>query len=123
VHGRDLTDPDSERLDQARLVDIWRQVAGLRVARIAHRDLGLGSVLLDEDGQAWLVDFDRAEAAASQPLLDRDLAALLAALDSVADPALVHATAEQALGQDAVRGVLPPDAATRVAPVHAARGS
>jgi hypothetical protein len=41
----------------------------------------------------------------------------------VADPALVHATAEQALGQDAVRGVLPPDAATRVAPVHAARGS
>ena len=123
VHGRDLTDLDGERLDQGRLVDLWRQVAGLRVARIAHRDLGLTSVMVDEDGQVWLVDFDRAEAAASQPLLDRDLATLLAALDGVADPALVHATAEQALGQDTVARVLPLDAATRAAPAHAARES
>jgi uncharacterized protein (TIRG00374 family) len=100
VHGRDLTDLDGERLDQARLVDLWRQVAGLRAARIAHRDLGLGSVMVDEDGQAWLVDFDQAEAAAGQALLDCDLATLLAALEGVADPALVRATAEQALGPD-----------------------
>jgi undecaprenyl-diphosphatase len=123
VHGRDLTDLDGERLDQGRLGDIWRQVAGLRAARIAHRDLGLGSVMVDEHAKAWLVDFDRAEAAASQPLLDRDLATLLAVLDGVADPALVHATAEQALGQDTVAHVLPLDAATRAAPAHAARQS
>jgi uncharacterized protein (TIRG00374 family) len=123
VHGRDLTDLDGERLDQGRLGDIWRQVAGLRAARIAHRDLGLASVMVDEHAKAWLVDFDRAEAAASQPLLDRDLATLLAVLDGVADPALVHATAEQALGQDTVARVLPLDAATRAAPAHAARRS
>jgi undecaprenyl-diphosphatase len=123
VHGRDLTDLDGERLDQGRLGDIWRQVAGLRAARIAHRDLGLASVMVDEHAKAWLVDFDRAEAAASQPLLDRDLATLLAVLDGVADPALVHATAEQALGQDTVARVLPLDAATRAAPAHAARQS
>jgi glycosyltransferase 2 family protein len=123
VAGRDLTDLDGERLDQARLGDIWRQVASLRAAQIAHRDLGLGSVMVDEHGQAWLVDFDRAEAAASQPLLDRDLAALLAVLDGVANPALVHATAEQALGQDTVARVRPLDAATRAAPAHAARES
>jgi membrane-associated phospholipid phosphatase len=123
VHGRDLTDLDGERLDQGRLGDIWRQVAALRAARIAHRDLGLGSVMVDEHAKAWLVDFDRAEAAASQPLLDRDLATLLAVLDGVADPALVHATAEQALGQDTVARVLPLDAATRAAPAHAARQS
>jgi undecaprenyl-diphosphatase len=54
VAGRDLTDLHSERLDQGRLVDLWRQVAGLRAARIAHRDLGLASVMVDEDGQVWL---------------------------------------------------------------------
>jgi tRNA A-37 threonylcarbamoyl transferase component Bud32 len=123
VDGRDLTELDGERLDQAQLRDIWRQVAGLRAAGIAHGDLGLASVMVDEHDKAWLVDFDRAEAAASDQLLDRDLATLLAALDGVADPALVRAAAEQALGQDAVRRVLPLDAATRAAPVHAARGS
>jgi undecaprenyl-diphosphatase len=120
LHGRDLTDLDGEPLDQVRLGDLWRQVAALRAARIAHRDLGLGSVMVDEHGLAWLVDFDRAEAAASQPLLDRDLATLLAVLDGVADSALVRATAEKALGQDTVARVLPLDAATRAAPAHAA---
>jgi tRNA A-37 threonylcarbamoyl transferase component Bud32 len=123
VAGRNLTELDSERLDQARLVDLWQQVAALRAAGIAHHDLGLESVMVDDHDQVWLVDFDRAEAAASQALLDRDLATLLTALDGVADPALVRTTAEQALGQDAVRRILPPAAATPAAPVHAAPGS
>jgi glycosyltransferase 2 family protein len=95
VAGRDLTGVGAERLDDATLADVWHQVARLRAARIAHGDLGLASVLLDKQGKVWLVDFDRAEAAASQPLLDRDLATLLAALGRVADPARVHATAKQ----------------------------
>jgi membrane-associated phospholipid phosphatase/predicted Ser/Thr protein kinase len=103
VAGRDLTDLGNERLDDATLADVWRQVARLRAARIAHGDLALASVLLDEQGKVWLVDFDRAEAAASQPLLDRDLATLLAALGRVADPARVRATAEQTLGEEAPR--------------------
>jgi hypothetical protein len=40
VAGRDLTEPDGEPLDQIRLGDLWQQVAALRKARIAHRDLG-----------------------------------------------------------------------------------
>jgi tRNA A-37 threonylcarbamoyl transferase component Bud32 len=107
VRGRDLTGLDGERLDPNQLNDLWRQVASLQSARIAHRDLGPDSIMVDEQGQMWLVDFDRAEAAASQALLDRDAATLLAALDGVADPALVRATAEQALGQDAVGRMLP----------------
>ena len=123
MHGRDLTQLNGGRLDQARLAAIWQQVAGLRAARIAHRDLGLDSVMVDEQGQVWLVDFDRAEAAASQELLDRDLVTLLAALNAMADRALVHATAEQALGQDTVARGLPPQAAgTPAAPAHAAPG-
>jgi hypothetical protein len=84
---------------------------------------GLASVMVDEHGQVWLVDFDRAEAAASDRLLDRDLATLLATLDGVADPALVRATADQAFGPDAVGRVLPLDASTPAAPAHAAPGS
>ena len=123
VHGRDLTQLAGEPLDQTRLTAIWQQVASLRAARIAHRDLGLASVMVDDPGRVWLVDFDRAEVAASQALLDRDLATLLAALDGVADPALVRASAEQTLGQDTVGRVLPPAGSTRAASVQAAQGS
>jgi undecaprenyl-diphosphatase len=123
VQGRDLTQLDGEPLDQVRLAAVWQQVASLRTARIAHRDLSLASVMVDEQGQTWLVDFDRAEAAASQALLDRDLATMLAALNGVADAALVRATAERALSQDTVGRVLPPAASTPVASIQAASES
>jgi uncharacterized membrane protein YbhN (UPF0104 family)/membrane-associated phospholipid phosphatase len=123
VHGRDLTDLAGGPLDRPRLADLWRQVARLRAARIAHGELGLASVMVDEPGRVWLVDFDRAEAATSQALLDRDLATLLAALDGVADPALVRATAEQTLGQDTMARVLPQAAAPPAAAAHTAQGS
>jgi predicted Ser/Thr protein kinase len=123
VAGRDLTQLGGEPLDQGRLADLWQQVVSLRAARIAHRDLGRESVMVDPQGQIWLVDFDRAEAAATDQLLDRDLTTLLAALDGVADPALVRATAERALVPDTMARMLPQVAATPTAPVHAAPGS
>jgi undecaprenyl-diphosphatase len=112
VAGRDLTELGDERLTEAQLVDVWRQVAALRAGGIAHRDLGLSSVLLDGDGRAWLVDWDRAEAAAAQRLLDRDVAALLAALARAADPAPVRAAAAHALGPQVLRRAAPPPPAT-----------
>ena len=105
------------------LAAIWEQAAALRKARIAHHDVGLESVMVDTQGQTWLVDSDRAEAAASQALLDRDLANPLAALDGVADPALIRATAAQALDQDTVARVLPQAAAMPPPQAHAAQGS
>jgi glycosyltransferase 2 family protein len=123
VAGRDLTGLAGEPLDRPRLAALWQQAAALRTARIAHRDLVLESVMVDEQGQIWLVDFDRAEAAADQALLDRDLATLLAALDDVADPALVRATAERVLGPDTLARVLPQAAATPAAAAHAAHRS
>jgi hypothetical protein len=79
--------------------------------------------MVDEDGRVWLVDFDRAEAAASQALLDRDLITLLAALDGVADPTLVQATADQALGPDTMARLRPQATCTPAAPAHATSGS
>jgi undecaprenyl-diphosphatase len=123
VPGRDLTQLDGEPLDRARLAAIWQQAAALRTARIAHRDLSLASVMVDQQDQIWLVDFDRAEAAATDQLLDRDLTGLLAALDGVADATLVRATADQVLGPDTVARMLPQAAATPTASAHAAPGS
>jgi uncharacterized protein (TIRG00374 family) len=110
VAGRDLTELGDDRLTEPQLADVWQQVATLRAARIAHRDLWLSSVLLDRDGKAWLVDWDRAEAAADDRLLDQDVATLLAALERVADPALVRHAAGQALGQEALQRAAPPPA-------------
>ena len=39
---------------------LWQLVASLRTARIAHHDLALASVMVDKQGEVWLVDFDDA---------------------------------------------------------------
>jgi glycosyltransferase 2 family protein len=123
VAGRALDEPDGDRLDQARLDDLWRQVAALRAAGIAHGDLGLDSVLLDRHAKAWLVDFDRAEAGADRRLLDRDVATLLTALDPVADHELARAAAGRALGEEALGGVRPPPPAVAPEPAVQAADS
>ena len=46
--------------------------------RIAHRDLRLANVFLDDDGRVWLIDFGFSEIAASDLLLATDVAELLA---------------------------------------------
>jgi hypothetical protein len=99
--------------------DQWHRLAGGRAGPLAagrkpadgpaaHHDLALASVMVDKQGQVWLVDSDRAEAAASDRLLDRDVATLLAALGRVADPALVRATAGRALRQEVLQRAAPP---------------
>ena len=62
------------------LDEIWGQVAILRRFRIAHRDLRRANLLVDEDGQPWVIDFGFSEVAASDALLDADVAQLLVAL-------------------------------------------
>ena len=78
VEGQTL---DGTEPSDALLRAVWSQVQILRRARIAHRDLRAANVMSAPDGddadQAWLIDFGFAEIAASQDLLDRDLAELL----------------------------------------------
>jgi membrane-associated phospholipid phosphatase len=62
------------------VADLWQQVSLLRRARIAHRDLRLADVVVDDAGRPWLVDFGFAEAGAEDAHLDADVAELLASL-------------------------------------------
>ena len=49
----------------------------MRTHRIAHRDLRLANVLLAPDGRPWMIDFGFAEIAATDQMLDTDVAELL----------------------------------------------
>jgi undecaprenyl-diphosphatase len=86
VPGANLAETEADRVDDALLTELWRQVALLHRAGIAHGGLVPANCMVDPDGRPWLVDFDQARAAAQGPLLDRDRAELLAALSALVGP-------------------------------------
>jgi undecaprenyl-diphosphatase len=86
VPGRAVDTLPADALDDKLLNDLWRQVSLLHRARIAHRDLRLANVLVDDCRQPWLVDFGFAEAGAEDGHLDADVAELLTGLATVVGP-------------------------------------
>jgi len=107
VNGRGLDTFPVDDIDDRLLASLWEQVARLRLARLAHRDLRRANVLVGEDGRPWLIDFGFAESAASERRLAQDVAELLASLASLVGPQRAVASAVAGLGADAVRAALP----------------
>jgi len=106
IAGRALGELAAGRLDDDLLRELWRQLTRLHQAQIAHRDLGLENVVVDERGQPWLVDFDLAEAGASSTRLAADDADLLLTLAGLVGPGRALAAAVAVLGRDEVAGAL-----------------
>jgi glycosyltransferase 2 family protein len=106
VHGRSLEEADPAAVQEATLAATWREVAGLHEAGIAHGDLGRHSVVVDEDGRPWLVDFDHAEAAAPELLRQADLAELLVSLAARFGTVRAAAGARDTLGWEALAAAL-----------------
>jgi undecaprenyl-diphosphatase len=106
IRGAALADLEPSRLDDGLLAELWRQVALLHAARIAHHDLNLGSVVVDETHQPWLVDFDAAEALAGDGALAADVAELLVSLGTIVEPEAAVAGARGQLGQAALHQAL-----------------
>jgi glycosyltransferase 2 family protein len=94
-------------IDQGLLTRVWRQVALLHEARIAHRDLVASNVVVDDDGEPWLVDFGNAESGADDELLAEDVAELAVSLALRNEPRTVVRTAADVLGEEAVERALP----------------
>ena len=107
VNGRGLDSFPADDIDDRLLASLWEQVARLRLARLAHRDLRRANVLVGDDGRPWLIDFGFAESAASDRRLAQDVAELLASLASLVGPRRAIASAVSGLGADAVRAALP----------------
>ena len=103
VDGRSLDRLDTAELTDAVLDATWRQVAELRRHRVAHRDLRLANLFLDDDEQIWLIDFGFSELAASDVLLATDVAELLASSATVVGPDRAVAAGSRAVGPTVVR--------------------
>ncbi len=101
VPGRVLADVPVAEVSDELLAELWRQVAALHAARIAHGDLGPHSVVVAEDGQPWLIDYSHAKAAADPAALDRDAARLLGALGRLVGPERAGTAARAGLGEAA----------------------
>jgi glycosyltransferase 2 family protein len=78
IAGKSLDRLDPSEISDAVLAAIWALVGRLHDHRVAHRDLRLANVFLDDGGHAWLIDFGFSEVAASDLLLATDVAELMA---------------------------------------------
>jgi glycosyltransferase 2 family protein len=95
IEGRSLDRLDADEFTDGVLTACWDLVGQLRRHRIAHRDLRLANIFLDEGGDVWLIDFGFSEMAAADRLLATDVAELMASSSMPVGPerAVSHATA------------------------------
>ena len=102
IDGRSLDSVKPEELTEDVLTGVWQQIAILRNSGIAHRDLRLANVFLDDTNQPWIIDFGFSELAASKLLLDNDVAELITSSAILVGPTRSVACAVSVLGPDAV---------------------
>jgi len=106
IPGVSLAELPPEQIGDQLLAELCRQVGLLHAHRIAHRDLGGWSVVVDERRQPWLVDFDASEAMADSPGLADDVAELLVSLARVVGAQRALAGALAGLGPEVVGAAL-----------------
>lgn len=111
IEGKSLDSIEADELTDEILTEIWEQVSILRDHGIAHRDLRLANVFMDEEKTAWIIDFGFSELAASELLLNNDIAELITSSALLVGPERAVRSAVDVLGSDAVT-----DAAPRVQP-------
>jgi undecaprenyl-diphosphatase len=97
VAGHDLQRLEAALVSDALLTELWRQVALLHRAGIAHGELVAANCMADEEGRPWLVDFDQSRADPDKAALERDRAELLAALTAMVGRERAQRTAEASL--------------------------
>jgi len=107
IPGRGLSALSAAEMDDSLLRKIWEQVALLHGAHIAHRDLRRGNIVVDQQGQPWLIDFGFSEAAASTHRIGQDVAELLASLSFVVGPERAVRSASAALPPQELEAALP----------------
>ena len=113
INGSSLDGVPAERLTDEVLRGIWRLVADLHRAGIAHRDLRLANLFLDDNGQAWLIDFGFGTVAALPQQLAGDVAELLCSMAVAVGPRRAVDAAVAELRPEQIQAALPrlqPDA-------------
>jgi undecaprenyl-diphosphatase len=83
VDGKSLDSIPPERMTDDVLRQAWTLVQRLHDKQIAHRDLRLANVFLDDQDRVWIIDFGFGEAACSPDQKSADIAELLASSATV----------------------------------------
>jgi uncharacterized protein (TIRG00374 family) len=107
VAGQPLDEiPDGSITDQLAR-DLWLEVSRLHRARIAHRSLHDGNIMVGADGCPRLVDFSFAELAATDRQVAIDTAELVTSLAGRIGPDRAVGSALPAIGRDGVAAAVP----------------
>jgi undecaprenyl-diphosphatase len=80
VSGRRLSLVPSSEITDDIVRSVFRSVRSVHSTQTAHHALTLENMLLDDDGEVWLVDYDEAESAAGPRQRSRDIAEVLVAM-------------------------------------------
>jgi len=80
VDGSSIDNVAPEDLSDGFLRRLWTEVGRLHGAGIAHRSLRSANVMVDGDGEAWIVDFSFSELAATPRQVSLGPAELLASV-------------------------------------------
>lgn len=107
IAGKSFDRVPVEQVTDDALRGIWEQVERMRRHRVAHRDLRLANVFLGDDGQSWIIDFGFSELAASDLLLDTDVAELLASSTTVVGAERAIAVGAAVVGTEALVRAVP----------------
>ncbi len=82
------------------LTGVWEQLATLHHRRIAHRNVSVANIVVDDTGAPWITDFGFSELAADDSQLDADVAQLLAATAVIVGPERAVTTADGVIGHE-----------------------
>jgi undecaprenyl-diphosphatase len=104
IEGRSLDSVPPADLTDDILAATWQQIATLRTSGIAHRDLRLANVILDAQNNPWIIDFGFSELAASDLLLDNDIAEFVTSSALLVGPERSVRCAVEVLGPNPVSG-------------------
>ncbi len=107
VEGRTLDRFAADELTDELLTRIWQLHQQMQLHQLAHRRFALDSLLVDRDGQVWLLDLRNGEIAASTLQTRLDTAELMATLALSYGPERTVRIGAQVLGVDAIGAALP----------------
>lgn len=107
VEGRTLDRLDPGELTDELLARIWQLQQQMQQHQMAHRRFALDSLLIDRDGQVWLLDLRNGEVAASGLQTRLDTAELMATLALRYGPERTVRVGTQVLGVDTIGSALP----------------
>lgn len=107
VEGRPLLELEPAEVTNPLLANVWHQVALLHGAGLSHGALRIDNVVIDSQGEPWLVELGLGWPSASREDRARDVAELMASLAVHIPPHQVVAAAAEALDEAAVAAALP----------------